>query len=191
MVAATRRATIADLDAMPDDGRRYELIDGEIFVAAAPSWIHQQVVGNLHLLLRGWVDPRSLGQIALAPVDILLSESSAVQPDLVFVSTANLDNIRAGRYHGAPDLAVEVISPSNRDYDTVTKLFRYAQTGVREYWIIDPSPRTVQILSLIDGIYVPQKANDQGHYASVVLSGLEVDPETIFTPVDPAQVDPA
>ena len=186
MVAATRRATFADLDAMPNDGRRYELIDGEIFVSAAPSWIHQQVVGNLHLLLRAWVDPRSLGQIALAPVDILLSDSSAVQPDLVYASTPNLTKIRSGRYHGAPDLAVEVLSPTNREYDTVTKLFRYAQSGVREYWLIDPTYRTAQILSLIDGIYAPQKANEQGHYASIVLPGLMIDPEAIFIPVDPA-----
>lgn len=182
MVATTRRARIADLDAMPDDGRRYELIDGEIFVAAALSWLHQQVVGNLHLLLRAWVDPRSLGQIALAPIDILLSESSAVQPDLVYASTSNLAKIRSGRYHGAPDLAVEVVSPTNRDHDTVTKLFRYAQSGVREYWLIDPAFRTVLILSLIDGIYVPQKANDQGHYASVVLPGLMIDPDAVFIP---------
>lgn len=78
MVAATTPATIADLDTMPDDSRRYELIDGEIIVAIAPSWIHRQVVGNLHLFLRAWVDPRALGQIALAPVDIVLSESRAV-----------------------------------------------------------------------------------------------------------------
>lgn len=186
MVAATRRATIADLDAMPDDGRRYELIDGEIIVSAAPSWIHQQVVGNLYLLLRAWVDPHALGQIALAPVDILLSESSAVQPDLVYASTLNLTNIRLGRFHGAPDLAVEVISPTNRDHDTVTKMFRYAQSGILEYWLVDPMTRTIQILALVDGIYVPQKANDKGHYASVVLPGLVIDPEAIFIPVDPA-----
>ena len=188
MVAAIRRFTIADLDAMPDDGRRYELIDGEIFVAAAPSWIHQQVVGNLHLFLRAWIDPRALGQIALAPIDILLNESSAVQPDLVYVSSAKLINIRGGRYHGAPDLAVEVISPTNRDYDTITKLFRYARTGVQEYWLIDPVSRTVQVLALTDGIYVPQTANVQGHYASVVLPGLLIDPDAIFIPVVGDQV---
>lgn len=183
MVAATRRATIADLDAMPDDGRRYELIDGEIFVAAAPSWQHEFTSRAVFRLLDGWVQQHVLGETMFAPFDILLNDETIVEPDIFVLTKANLPNLQSGRYHGAPDLTIEVVSPSNRDYDTVTKMFRYAQSGVREYWLVDPAIRTVQILSLVDGIYVPQKANDRGHYASVVLPGLVVDPETIFTPV--------
>ncbi len=186
MVAATRRATIADLDAMPDDGRRYELIDGEIFVAAAPNWQHQFTSRAIFRLLDAWVQQRALGETMYAPFDILLNDEVVVEPDVFVLTHANLPNLRSGRFHGAPDLAVEVISPTNRDYDTVTKMFRYAQSGIWEYWLVDPAPRTVLILSLIDGIYGPQKANDQGHYASVVLPGLVVDPETIFIPADPA-----
>lgn len=183
MVASPVRATIADLANTPDDGQRYELIDGEIVVTAAPTWAHQQAVGNLYLLLRMWVDPRSLGQVALALVDIILGESTkgptVVQPDLVYVSTAKLTNLRDGRYYGTPDLAIEVISPTNQSYDTVTKLFRYAQASIPEYWLVDPTARSVLILSLVDGIYVPRQANDQGTVASVVLPGLTVDPAAV------------
>ncbi|CAA9573894.1 MAG: hypothetical protein AVDCRST_MAG33-2831 [uncultured Thermomicrobiales bacterium] len=182
MVASPVRATLADLANTPDDGQRYELIDGEIIATAAPTWRHQQVVGNLHLLLRLWVDPRSLGEVALAPVDIILSTSMSVQPDLVYVSAANLVNLRDGRYYGTPDLAVEVISPTNQSYDTVTKLFRYARAAIPEYWLVDPTAGSVLILSLVDGIYVPQTANDQGTVASVVLPGLSVDPAAVFGP---------
>lgn len=68
----------------------------------------------------------------------------------------------------------------------VTKVFRYARSGIREYWLADPTTWTLQVLALVDGIYVPQKANEQGHYASVLLPGLTIDPDSIFTAVDPA-----
>ncbi len=182
MVATPRAATIADLHAMPDDGQRHELIDGEIIVTASPSWVHQQAVGNLHLLLRAWVDPRSLGQVALSPIDIVLSETTVVQPDLLFVSNANLSKLSQGRYRGTPDLAVEVISPSNQNYDAVTKMFRYAQAGIPEYWLVDPIARTFVILSLGAGnIYVPREPDTAGQLASVVLPGLTIEPAALFS----------
>ena len=179
MVAAPVRATIADLTNTPDDGQRYELIDGEIIVSPAPSWNHQQVIGKLHLLLRHWIDDHRLGEVALAPVDVILSEKVSVQPDLVYVSTAHLANIRDGRYYGTPDLAVEVISPTSQSYDAVTKMFRYAQARIPEYWLVDPGNQTFMILSLVDGIYVPQSPGDDGRLASVVLPGLTIDPAAI------------
>lgn len=185
MVASPVRATIADLANTPDDGQRYELIDGEIVVSPAPTWAHQQVVGRLYRRIVSWVEDRSLGEVAVAPVDVVLSTSVSVQPDLVYVSTANLINPRDGRYYGTPDLAVEVISPTNQSYDTVTKLFGYAQAGIPEYWLVDPAVRSVLILSLVDGIYVRQAPNDQGTVASVVLPGLMVDPTTILVPLTP------
>lgn len=186
MVATPIRATIADLENMPNDGRRYELIDGEIIVSAAPTWEHQQTVGNLHLLLRHWIDARRLGQVALAPIDIVLSETIVVQPDLVFVSTSRLANLRDGRYHGTPDLAVEVVSPTSQGYDAVTKMFRYAQARIPEYWLVDPVARTFLVLSLGEGnIYVPQRTGTDGRLASVVLPGLMVDPATVFGDTTP------
>lgn len=182
MVATPVHVTIADLANTPDDGQRYELIDGEIVVSPAPSWKHQQTVGNLYLLLRHWVDARRLGEVALAPIDVLmLNETVVVQPDLVYVSTANLSNIRDGRYFGTPDLVVEVVSPTSQSYDAVTKMFRYAQAGIPEYWLVDPIARTFLILSLGDGnVYVPQRSGTGGPLTSVVLPGLTVDPAMIF-----------
>ena len=112
---------------------------------------------------------------------VVLDESNVVLPDVVYAATATLRNIREGRYYGAPAIIVEVVSPSSPSYDTVTKVFLYAGVGVPEYWLVDPAIRSFLILSLVDGIYVPQKANDQGHYASVALPGLMIDPDTIFS----------
>lgn len=180
MVATPPRAMLADLDDTPDDGRRYEIISGQIVVSESPGWEHQVVSGHVLRLTDGWVERHDLGEVVPGPVAIVLDEANVVLPDIVYAATANLANIGEGRYHGAPDLIVEVISPTSRTHDAVTKMFRYASCGVPEYWLVDPTTRTIQILSLVDGIYVPPKADDQGHFASVVLPGLTVDPTAIF-----------
>ncbi len=181
-----RAATLADLDDTPDDGRRYELISGQIVVSESPGWEHQVVSGHVLRLTDGWVERHDLGEVVPGPVAIVLDEANVVLPDIVYAATANLSNIREGRYHGAPDLIVEVISPTSRNHDAVTKMFRYACCGVPEYWLVDPFARTIQILSLLDGIYVPQKANADGRLASVVLPGLTIDPAAIFPTTTPA-----
>lgn len=181
MVAAPqRRATLEDLANTPDDGRRYELINGEIVVLAGPAWMHQEVVVELLSLLRDWTRPRGLGRVVPSPIDIVLNGENSVQPDVVFVSTGRLDRIRDGRFHGPPDLAVEVVSPTNPSHDSVTKLFRYAASGIPEYWLVDPVARSFLVLRLEDGMYVPQEPDTDGRLASVVLPGLTVDPAALF-----------
>ena len=183
MVATPVRATIADLDAIPDDGRRYELIDGEIIVAAAPTWQHQLASRAIFRLLDAWVQQHASGEVMYAPFDIVLDTEIVVEPDIFFLSTAHLINLREGRYYGTPDLAVEVVSPTSQGYDAVTKMFRYAQAGIPEYRLVDPIARTFLILTLGEGnIYVPQDSGAEGRLASVVLPGLAVDPTTIFGP---------
>ena len=181
MVATPQRATLADLDATPDDGQRYELIDGEIVMAAAPSGQHQLILRAIFRLLDAWVEERQLGDVLFAPFDVVLDESTVVEPDIAFFATANPVELRDGRFYGVPDLAVEVISPTNRDHDEVTKMFRYAGAGIPEYWLIDPIARTWRILSLTDErIYKPITPGGDGHLASVALSDLTIDPTTIF-----------
>ncbi|HEV2528514.1 MAG TPA: Uma2 family endonuclease [Thermomicrobiales bacterium] len=190
MVAVTQPkqpATIADLDRTPDDGRRYELIDGEIVVSAAPTWAHQYALRSTFRLVDEWTQRLSLGEAMVAPFDIVLSPTRVVEPD-VFVLPSDVDaHLRAdGRYDGVPLLVVEVLSPTNRTHDTVTKLYHYARAGIAEYWQVDPIARTVDILRLDDGQYVPQEIDEAGRVASVVIPGLVVDPTTLFLPVGPA-----
>ena len=194
MVAEThpRHATIADLERTPDDGRRYELIDGEIVVAAAPLWPHQYTARAIFRLLDGWTLQHQLGETMFAPYDIDLDGRTVVEPDVFVLLSPNARRVDAtGRFHGVPDLIVEVLSPTHRSRDTVTKLYHYGRVGVPEYWIVDPILRTLDLLHLTGGPggqYVPQDPDDAGLVASVVLPGLTVDPAPLFVPGTPSPV---
>lgn len=139
------KLTYADLLALPDDGKRHELIDGEHYVSAAPTLRHQWVLRNVFWTLHGFVEPRGLGEVFFAPLDVVLSEHDVVEPDLLFVARERLAILEERRVHGAPDLAVEVISPGTRRIDLTVKRRAYQRLGVGEYWIVDPAHETVQI----------------------------------------------
>jgi Uma2 family endonuclease len=145
MGGSTLKLTYADLLAFPEDGKRHELIDGEHYVSAAPTLRHQAVLGNLFLAIQSFVRPRRLGEVFFAPVDVVLSDQDVVEPDLLFIQSKRLA-ILEGRYvRGAPDLAVEVISPSTRTTDMSAKRRAYRGFGVGEYWLVDPLAETVAV----------------------------------------------
>jgi Uma2 family endonuclease len=145
MATTSTRLTYADLVAMPEDGKRHELIDGEHYVTPAPTLRHQLVLGHLHLDLAGWVEANGLGQVFFAPLDVVLSDHDVVEPDLLFVSTARLDRLGRAYVHDAPDLVVEVLSPGTRKIDATKKLRLYERFGVAEYWMIDPDAEWVEV----------------------------------------------
>jgi Uma2 family endonuclease len=131
--------TYDDLLALPDDGLRHELIDGEHVVSPSPGTAHQLIVGNLYLLLRTFLEDRALGVVMLAPFDIVLSRFDVVEPDLIYCSMERFRAIVGEKNAlGAPDLAVEVVSPWSRRRDEVTKRRLYERWGVGEYWVVDP-----------------------------------------------------
>ena len=139
--------TVADLDATPDDGNRYELIGGELFVSRAPSIPHQRIVHNLQMALGAYLLDNPVGILIPAP-GVIFSDMSGVIPDLVFVSEARQPEIAVGeRLTGAPDLVIEVLSPGpeNMRRDRVVKRHLYGKYGVQEYWIVDPEQRSVAI----------------------------------------------
>lgn len=137
--------TVEMLDALPDDGQRYEIIDGELFVTPAPSDLHQLVVGALHSRLRSYMRPWSVGRTFMSPSDVRRGDRrrNRVQPD-IFVVRLN-DGRRPPYPFELSDLllAVEVESPSNPDYDYQTKRELYLRNGVPEYWIVSPVARTL------------------------------------------------
>ena len=137
MAQPQRKLTVEDYEHFPEgDGKRHELIDGEHVVTAAPYVHHQQLLGDLFVAVRKVVT-RRLGEVLFAPVDVELSLHDVVQPDLLFVRKGrNIASIK--RFHAAPDLAVEVLSPSSRRIDEVRKRARYELFGVQELWIVDP-----------------------------------------------------
>lgn len=141
--------TRADLEAMPDDGRRYELIDGTLIVTPAPSYHHQVVVGHLHLLLSRDC-PVEL-KVILAPFDVALTEDTLMQPDLL---VAPRDQFTERHLPTAPLLAIEVLSPSTRHIDLSLKRARLEAAGCAAYWVVDPDKPSLTAWELSDGRYV-------------------------------------
>ncbi|NER81074.1 MAG: Uma2 family endonuclease [Leptolyngbya sp. SIO1D8] len=142
------RWTIADLDLFPEDGRRYEIIDGELIVTRAPRWSHQEVAGRIFAALDNWCLNTGAGRAALGP-GIIFTDEDNVIPDVVWASTERLNQLLNEAEHltGAPELVVEVLSPGekNEQRDKQLKLKLYSQQGVQEYWIVNKNLRQVQV----------------------------------------------
>ena len=149
----TRKLEYADYAALPDDGRRYEVIDGELWVMAAPSPLHQRVSKRLQRQLEAYFEGRGLGEVFNAPIDLILGSHDVLQPDLMVV----LDPAQVSRraIEGAPALVVETLSPSTRERDAAVKADRYAALGVVHYWLVDPEARRIECRRLESGAYTP------------------------------------
>ena len=137
--------TYEDYVELPNDGKRYEVLDGELYVTPAPSTRHQKVLGKLFFHLTAHLQGRDLGEVLLAPCDVLLATHDIVQPDLLFVARERAALIEPANVKGAPDLLVEVLSPTTRRTDERTKRDRYRATGVAEYWLVDPELETIKV----------------------------------------------
>jgi Uma2 family endonuclease len=133
-----RKLTYRDLRATPDDGKRYEVLDGELYVSASPVPRHQIVSRNLGFALYDHIRSRALGQLLFAPVDVILDQHTIAVPDIVFISTARRAIISERAIEGPPDLLVEILSPSTARRDQTLKARLYAAFGVPHYWIVDP-----------------------------------------------------
>jgi Uma2 family endonuclease len=137
--------TVEDLALLPDDGLRYELVDGTLLVSAAPSKLHQRCLGNLYVLLRTSC-PEAL-EVFLAPTDYQPTHTRSLQPDLLVVTR---DDPGPAAVTTPLELAVEVLSPSSRSVDLVLKRELYRQAGVRSYWVVDPLVPSVDVWELDD-----------------------------------------
>jgi Uma2 family endonuclease len=154
------RYTYEDYLATPEDSaHRYEVVAGELFVTAAPRWRHQQVVGNVHGIIRDLALDHALGEAVTGPITVRLADDTVLEPDVVFLRADRLDLIDSGRIHGPPDLVVEVLSPSNRDYDRTLKRKRYLASGVAELWIIDPDENALEVWR--PGAVEPDRPRDE------------------------------
>lgn len=139
--------TIADIDAMPEDGNRYELIEGELFVSRAPSLVHQRVVRNILVVFEEYLDQNPIGEVIPGP-GVIFSNFSGVIPDVVYIGNERRKEIARGeRVTGAPDLIIEILSPGteNERRDRHAKRQLYRKYGVKEYWIIDPERRAIEV----------------------------------------------
>ena len=174
------RYTYDDYARLPE-GAPYQLINGSLVMSPAPASYHQIVHARLFLALATRVDEQNLGQVMSAPVDVRLSDTDVVQPDLLFVAQERLDIIGEQVIDGAPDLVMEVLSPSTAHHDLTTKKRLYEMHGVHEYWVVDPKSRTVEIHTRTDtGFIQHQRRVDSGTATSALVEGLAVKLETLF-----------
>ena len=180
----TRSATLTYEDYLntPDD-ERWELLRGELFMVPSPSFAHQKIAGRVFSLLDIFVDEKALGDVIIAPFDVVLSPTNVLQADILFVSNSQRSIITDANAQGAPALVIEIISPSSGTRDRETKRNIYAEHGVGEYWIVDPDTRTVSVMTL-EG----KDFREVGQYfatdtlSSPTLPGLALDLSSIFPP---------
>ena len=175
--------TYEDYKRLPDDGRRYEIIEGVLYVTAAPNFDHQYTVTRLLVHLDNLVTRRSLGIVLVAPFEVHLPDvARPVQPDVLFIDAERAPRPGAADFTGAPDLIVEVLSQSTARTDRLVKFGAYERAGVREYWLVDPRTHSVEVYSLSeDGTYDMTGQYTPGEtVASIVLSDLALPVDDLF-----------
>lgn len=165
---------------LPDDGRRLEVIDGVQYVQATPNTKHQSVSGDLALAIDRYLRGHRCGEIFIARLDVVLSYYDIVEPDLIFVSETRKHIITEANIQGAPDLLIEILSASNREYDEVLKFRRYEALGVGEYWTVDPDNESVKIYRRTTPGFALAPAADE--LTTPLLPGFALPVRTIFEP---------
>ncbi len=181
MSLLARSLTYDDLKQIPPDNYRYEILDGELIVSAAPNRKHQRWSGTLYDSLRER-QQAGVGEAYYAPVDVRLfrdRENPIVQPDLLFILTDHIEIYGPDLVEGAPDLIVEILSPSTRTIDLTRKAALYAEAGVPEYWVADPEEPSLRVYAPRGGRYVEIPA-EGGVVRSAVVPGLAVDLGVLF-----------
>jgi Uma2 family endonuclease len=181
---ATSRITLTaeEYFAMPeDDDRLYELLDGELMVRPAPLTLHQRIVRRLLVLLDAHVREHTLGEVFLSPIAVVLSRTSVVLPDLVYVALDRAGLVTARAIEGAPTLLIEVSSPSTRHLDRRRKFELYARHGVPYYWMVEADERAIEAYELAGGAYrLTVRASGEGPVSVLPFGGLSFAPEALW-----------
>jgi Uma2 family endonuclease len=176
--AVTTKLTYGDYVELPNDGKRYEIIDGKLCVNLSPARKHQIATGNLYAWLWNYTRREHVGSVYVAPFDVVLSDSDIVQPDVVFITNAHRERVTERGVVGAPDLVIEVLSPASRKSDEGLKRKRYDLYGVHEYWIVDPDAETVTIYrrnaDALERVETPEPIT------SPLLPGFALDVREVF-----------
>jgi Uma2 family endonuclease len=155
---------------------RCEIIQGELTMPPSPNLEHQDISRDLGFSMAHYIQEKKLGKIFYAPIDVVLDETNVVQPDIVFVAKPNLSILRKRGIFGAPDLVVEILSPSSIRRDRYEKLELYAKFCVKEYWIVDPYNQSIEVLCWEGtGYSLFSFASEKGKVKSKVLEGFEVE----------------
>lgn len=172
--------TVADYRAMPEDGKRYQLVEGDLIVAPAPNTFHQFVQRNLLRILDTYLLANSVGTVVGAPCDVYLDDLNVYQPDLLFVTNKNAARIGDDGIHGAPDLVIEILSPSTAGLDR-RKRGHFAAAGTIEFWQIDTALRQIQRFVFAENVAKPVALIDEPEtFTSPLFPGLTLATADIF-----------
>lgn len=174
------KLTMAEYVELPDDGNRYEILDGDLYMTPAPVPRHQKISRRLQFILYEAFEKRGLGEVYNAPIDVVLGDHDICQPDIALVLAEELDIIGEKNIQGAPTLLIEILSPSTRRKDVLLKSNIYARFGVKDYWIVDPDIDQIDFYRLAGDHYerlaevrAPATAEPDG-YPGVVTDLAEV-----------------
>jgi len=177
----TQRLTYADYRALPDDGKRYELVKGVLREMPGPRPPHQRTLGWLFLKIQPFVAEKKLGEVFLAPLDVHLGDDLVYQPDMLVIAVGGRAKVTEDDVSGPPDLVVEIVSPGSRSIDRKEKLTNYAHYGVRECWLVYPDTWFVEVFGLREGRFQLLGRYGEGETVrSEVLAGLEFPAEALF-----------
>jgi Uma2 family endonuclease len=177
--------TYEDYKSLPvSENKQYELLDGNIIMVPAPTTYHQRISWRIEFKLALYVEITKKGEILHAPIDVVLWDEygcDVVQPDIIFISQDRLDIIKEEEIRGAPDLVIEILSPATEKKDRFYKKALYARHGVREYWIVDPERKTIEVYTLTDeGFNLYQEYKIGEVLRSLILEGFELDLREVF-----------
>lgn len=181
IITKEKPRNIKDYKLLPE-GAPYQLIEGELIMTPAPNPLHQLISGNIFKKISKFVDEKGLGIVLYSPVDVYLDEENAYQPDIVFIPKERSKIIKEDGIHGAPDIVIEILSPSTAYYDIKKKFRVYERSSVKEYWIVDPEMKSIEVFSLkADGEFeLISKAYETGSVKSKFIVGLEIETKEIF-----------
>ncbi len=180
MYTEVKKYTYEDYSKLPE-GAPYQLINGELVMSPSPTYYHQKISSNIFNLLSRFIEKEELGILLYAPFDVTFNQHETFQPDIIFISFGRKEIIKENMIEGAPDLLIEILSENNAYYDLKHKKNIYEKYGVKEYWIVDPMDKSVEVyegkgkkFTLID------QKKDKGKVKSKIFTGLKIDAEDIF-----------
>lgn len=181
MLKSKIKFSYKDYKSLPEsETKRYELLEGELIMVPSPSERHQSISRNLEFILYQFIRDNNLGTLYYAPFDVILGED-VVQPDIIYISKERLSIIAEGEIRGAPDLVIEILSPATAERDRTYKRTLYARHGVREYWLVAPDERSIEVMKLGEAGFEPVHSyRKEEILTSPLLEGLHLNLEEVF-----------
>jgi Uma2 family endonuclease len=173
--------TVHDYMGMPEGPPYYQLIDGDLYMSPSPNWRHQGIIGNIYKKISVYLEKNDIGQVFMAPLDVVLSETNVYQPDVLFFSNNRKKILGERCIEGAPDFVVEILSGSTAHLDRGHKRKIYARTGVKELWFVDPNLKEIEVFDLKRSPDTPSATfSSTDKFTSALFPGLKFAGTEIF-----------